>query len=942
MGLNLNALSILGGSAGSGGTGTITASGTASINDVITAGNLTSDLNISTTAAPAGTQGISNIINATGSTGLQSFFPTGPVVEKTSSVLQITGLGLAVGATLSIQVNQASGSTAGYLSPTDWTTFNNKVSTTRVIGTTFPLLGGGDLSADRVLSMPIADGSTGGYLSATDWNTFNSKQSAISIGPFSNTSYLNGATLFGPTFQLGAADFNNPGGINITGQTFAGDKTFTGVLAAPNGTASAVGLHLGTDVGTGFFRSAIDQLSMSAAGATIATWGTAGLKLYNLTASQAVVSDASKVLSSLAYGSTNVNSTLMIRDSSGRSQVTDPVMPQDIATKNYADTLASSLNPLQGVYAATTANIVGTYLNGVGGIGAIFTVTATGAFTLDGTTPPQGSRILLKDQSTGFQNGIYDLTTAGSVGVSPVLTRSLDYNQPSSVNAGDLIPVINGTVNTKTSWLQTATVTTIGTDALVFVEWTANPASYLLKANNLSDVANANTSLNNILPNQSGNNGLVLTSNGTDSSWAAPGAGGALTPTTQKFLSGSGTYTTPTSPAPLYIRVTAIGGGGGSSGSGTASGGVEGGAGGNTTFGTALISAGGGAGGTWGSTSAAAGGAVSLGAAVGIALVGGSGGNYASNGTDVIQTMGAPGGQSVLGGGGGAGVNGVAGFNGATNTGGGAGAPGGPASANALSGNSGAAGGYVNAIIVSPVSSYSYAVGAGGSGGNSGTSGSGGGVGGSGVLIVEEYYANGSIGTASNVTGGAAGDLLYQSASSTTAKLTIGTTNYMLAVVGGVPTWINGTGLGTTPGVSQVTVTTPSGYGSTNNKIRIFSVVSTNIGSSITYATSATNGDSFTINNTGIYSITYADGASAQGNFYGVSVNSNQLTTSIDTITTANFVMDMANPVNADAYAVPLSITKQFAAGDVIRAHTGGSGLNGTDKRCQFNIVRIA
>jgi hypothetical protein len=53
---------------------------------------------------------------------------------------------------------------------------------------------------------------------------------------------------------------------------------------------------------------------------------------------------------------------------------------------------------------------------------------------------------------------------------------------------------------------------------------------------------------------------------------------------------------------------------------------------------------------------------------------------------------------------------------------------------------SGAAGGYLDAIIGSPSSTYSYAVGAAGSGGSAGTSGNSGGSGGSGVIIVEEHY----------------------------------------------------------------------------------------------------------------------------------------------------------------------------------------------------------
>ncbi len=567
------------------GTGVaLSAAYSASIGATINASVVSANLFISTTAAPAGTQGISNIINTSGGTGLQSYFPTGALTENTSSVLQFLGAGKMVGNTFGIQVNQSSGSTSGYLSNTDWTTFNNKVSTSRTIGTTFPLLGGGDLSADRVLSMPIANGTTGGYLSSTDWTTFNSKQSAISVGPFSNTSFANGATLFGPTFQIGAADFTNPGGVSVTGQTFAGDKTFVGVLAAPTGSASAVGFHLGSQVGTGFYSSAVNQLGIAAAGSTVGLFGTSGLNLYNLSASQAVVSDANKLLVSLAYGSTNVNSTLMVRDSSGRSQVTDPVMAQDISSKNYVDTVASGLNPLQAVYAASTANIPGSYVNGVGGVGAQFTITATGTFTVDGVTPPVGARFLLKNQTggNGFQNGIYDVTNAGSVGVSPILTRSLDYNTPATVNAGDLIPVLLGTANTLTSWLQTATITTIGTDALVFTQWTANPSSYLLKASNLSDVSTKATAFDNLSPMSAGgdliyggasgtgtrlpngNAGDVLTSQGTTVAphWVAPSAGGVYSFIGSAKIAGQGggNWTRTNTALGAFTAQTAFGG----------------------------------------------------------------------------------------------------------------------------------------------------------------------------------------------------------------------------------------------------------------------------------------------------------------------------------------------------------------------------------------------
>ncbi len=133
------------------------------------------------------------------------------------------------------------------------------------------------------------------------------------------------------------------------------------------------------------------------------------------------------------------------------------------------------------VLAASTASLTGTYNNGTAGVGAFFTVTATGAFTLDGISiGTVGQRVLLKDQSSGFQNGIYTATVVGSVGVSPIFTRALDYNSPSNINSTGAIPVQSGTVNALTSWLLTSTVTTVGTDALTYSRFSVNPANEVL------------------------------------------------------------------------------------------------------------------------------------------------------------------------------------------------------------------------------------------------------------------------------------------------------------------------------------------------------------------------------------------------------------------------------------------------------------------------------
>lgn len=86
------------------------------------------------------------------------------------------------------------------------TDLSNKVSTTRTISTTSPLSGGGDLSANRTLSISQATTSTNGYLSSTDWNTFNSKTSAGNLIYFGDGS-TTGTTTISSTVQLSTDTF---------------------------------------------------------------------------------------------------------------------------------------------------------------------------------------------------------------------------------------------------------------------------------------------------------------------------------------------------------------------------------------------------------------------------------------------------------------------------------------------------------------------------------------------------------------------------------------------------------------------------------------------------------------------------------------------------------------------------------------------------------------
>ena len=115
----------------------------------------------------------------------------GNLTESTSSVLTISGGSSAViGSGTTIQVKQASSTQNGFLSSTDWSTFNGKES---ALTFSAPLA-----RATNTISIPVASGSANGYLSSTDWTTFNNKQNALT-NPVTGTGTNNEIAYFNTT-----------------------------------------------------------------------------------------------------------------------------------------------------------------------------------------------------------------------------------------------------------------------------------------------------------------------------------------------------------------------------------------------------------------------------------------------------------------------------------------------------------------------------------------------------------------------------------------------------------------------------------------------------------------------------------------------------------------------------------------------------------------------
>jgi hypothetical protein len=149
-----------------------------------------------------------------------------------------------------------------------------------------------------------------------------------------------------------------------------------------------------------------------------------------------------------------------------------PVASTDAANKQYVDDVAQGLNIHAASYAATTANLNATYSNGTSGVGATLTNAGTqAAFSTDGTSPALNARILVKNQTSASQNGIYTLTTVGSGSVNWVLTRATDFDTAAEIAGGDFTFVDFGTTLANTGWVNVDEVTTVGTDPVNFEQF---------------------------------------------------------------------------------------------------------------------------------------------------------------------------------------------------------------------------------------------------------------------------------------------------------------------------------------------------------------------------------------------------------------------------------------------------------------------------------------
>jgi hypothetical protein len=161
-------------------------------------------------------------------------------------------------------------------------------------------------------------------------------------------------------------------------------------------------------------------------------------------------SDFSKLADAASEATAN---KLVIRDGSSQAKFGTPTDDAHVATKGYVDAARSGLDVKQSVRAATTAPI-------------LLASGLENGDTIDGVTLATGDRVLVKDQSTASENGIYVVQASGAA------VRATDFDSNAEVTSGAFTFVEEGTANADSGFvLSTNGTINVGVTGLTFAQF---------------------------------------------------------------------------------------------------------------------------------------------------------------------------------------------------------------------------------------------------------------------------------------------------------------------------------------------------------------------------------------------------------------------------------------------------------------------------------------
>lgn len=328
------------------------------------------------------------------------------------------------------------------------------------------------------LGCQTASGSQAGCLSSTDWTTFNNKQPSGTYltsydaftHPFTSSSATTSTMYFPGIVTSASSTIGSTLNLPLITSSFLGTDGAGKVYGFA--TSSIKTSQLNNDAGFTTNTGTVTSVGLSDSNSTLTIGSTPVTTSGTITATLNLGhSNTWSVLQNFNYSSTtgyasfaNASSTLFSAGTitipnlgtSAGSFIAVNASGQIIATStpNGSSTNAVSIPVQFATIAALPAN---TYATGV------LTEVGTGVLSVDGNSPVVGNRILVKNEVAQTNNGIYSVTATGSGIAAYVLTRVSDYNSSSNVIPGEATYVIGGATLSDDWWaLTTAAPITVG------------------------------------------------------------------------------------------------------------------------------------------------------------------------------------------------------------------------------------------------------------------------------------------------------------------------------------------------------------------------------------------------------------------------------------------------------------------------------------------------
>jgi hypothetical protein len=310
--------------------------------------------------------------------------------------------------------------------------------------------GGASGSATSIIDV----GGTGAFLGLANSLT----QTAAGTYTFSGTVTFSGTTSLGSATATTQSSSDNSTKVATTAfvksQGYLTAETYTGTVTSVALSLPNIFTVSGSPVSSSGTLSAA-LANQTAATVFAAPSGATGAPTFRalvatdiptLTASK--ISDFATTAQGYRLDQFAVPTTDVSFNSNKLTNLATPTSDSDAATKAYVDAARSGLDVKQSVRAATTANI-----------------TLSGTQTVDGVALIAGDRVLVKDQTSGSQNGIY-VVAAGA------WARATDADTSTEVTPGMFTFVEEGTSNADSGWvLSTNSTITLGTTSLAFAQF---------------------------------------------------------------------------------------------------------------------------------------------------------------------------------------------------------------------------------------------------------------------------------------------------------------------------------------------------------------------------------------------------------------------------------------------------------------------------------------